>query len=335
MGGHVYPVIDLHCDLLSYLADAADAHPDNVDDTGCALPRLKQGNVVLQVLAIYSGPFASDAGSVARQIDWFRRLSSDANRGFCRVRDSSQLDLETPDSSVACIAAIEGATALCSDTDDVTVAFTALDALEETTGGVLYIGFTHHGSNRFGGGNVAGGRLTADGKALLEYLDGRGIAVDLSHASDAFAHDILDHVDRRHLELPVMASHSNFRVVRDHPRNLPDDLAVEIINRGGLIGINFLREVVDPTDPAVLEAHIRHGMRLGGDNALCFGADFFFTAGHPDRSREPFFFAEHEHAGRYPEILHGLESAFGRAAVERIAWRNALAFIERTWHRRR
>ncbi len=335
MGRNVYPVIDLHCDLLSYLADAADAHPENVHDIGCALPRLEQGGVVLQVLAIYSGAFGSDAGSVARQIDWFRRLSSDDNRWFCQVREPSQLNPETLESSVACIAAVEGATALCSDTEDVTVAFTALDELEETTGGVLYIGLMHYGGNRFGGASANGGGLTADGKALLEYLDGRGIAVDLSHASDLVAHDVLDHIDRRRLDLPVMASHSNFRVVRDHPRNLPDDLALEIIRRNGVIGINLLREVVDPTDPAVLEAHIRHGMRLGGDTALCFGADFFFTAGHPDRNREPFFFAEHEHAGRYPEILHGLESVFGRAAVERIAWRNALAFIERTRHRRR
>jgi membrane dipeptidase len=334
-GATVYPVVDLHCDLLSYLADVADADPDNVDDIGCAIPRLEQGNVVLQVLAIYSGAFAPDVGSVARQVEWFRRLSSEADRRFHRVREASRLDLREPDGLVGCVAAVEGATALCSDTDGVGVVSSALDVLEETVGRVLYVGLTHHGANRFGGGNATGGGLTADGKHLLGDLDGRGIAVDLSHASDGLAHDILDHIDRRRLDIPVLASHSNFRVVRDHPRNLPDDLALEIIGRGGVIGINLLREFIDPADPAALEAHIRHGVSLGGVNALCLGADFFFTAGHPDRSRGPFFFTEHEHAGRYPAILHRLESDFGRAAVERIAWRNALSFIQRIWHTRR
>ena len=62
----------------------------------------------------------------------------------------------------------------------------------------------------------------------------------LSHTSDALAHDIFNHIDKHKLAVPVIASHSNFRSVSDHVRNLPDEIANEIVNRNGLIGMNFL-----------------------------------------------------------------------------------------------
>ena len=49
-----YPIFDMHCDLLVYLASVKDAHPAKKEDIGCALPYLQGGNVKLQVLAIYT-----------------------------------------------------------------------------------------------------------------------------------------------------------------------------------------------------------------------------------------------------------------------------------------
>ncbi|MEM8895111.1 MAG: membrane dipeptidase, partial [Bacteroidota bacterium] len=49
-----YPVIDLHCDLLAYLNGIENADPMRKDDLGCSFPALSQGNVKLQVMAIYT-----------------------------------------------------------------------------------------------------------------------------------------------------------------------------------------------------------------------------------------------------------------------------------------
>ena len=38
------PVIDLHCDLLSYLT-RSNSSIYNTEDMGCAIPYLKEGNV--------------------------------------------------------------------------------------------------------------------------------------------------------------------------------------------------------------------------------------------------------------------------------------------------
>lgn len=325
------PVIDLHCDLLSYLAEAPDAGPDDGERIGCAIPRLAEGNVAIQVLAIYSGAMGHSEGSEERQVAAFRDLAASRISDLLHVADVDGVREAMNGDRIGFIAAVEGATTLCAEGRPIEELEENLERLLEVSGRILYIGLTHHGENRFGGGNTTDVGLKADGRALIDLVAGRGIAIDFSHTSDRLAEDILDHIDANRLEVPVMASHSNYRSVWDHPRNLPDHLASEIIRRDGVIGINFLREFLNRRDPSALEAHLRHGLELGGGDAVCFGADFFDTAGHPDRSRVPFYHPGHEHAGRYPAILDELAASFDRDLLEGLAWRNALSFLERIW----
>jgi microsomal dipeptidase-like Zn-dependent dipeptidase len=244
-------------------------------------------------------------------------------------------DPTTPDDSLLTwpgtltIAAVENASGLCGDDEPLDRAFERLEWLVEAVGTPLYISLTHHGENRFGGGNQTQTGLKDDGRALLEALNRRGIAVDLSHTCDALARDILAHIDRRGLDLPILASHSNFRAVHDIPRNLPDDLAREVIARGGVIGMNLLRNCLHPEDPSSLTKHLCHGLELGGEKTLCFGADYFDVASHPDQSRAPFYFEEHQHAGKYQQILDGMAGELSPEQIKRIAHGNALAFIRR------
>jgi microsomal dipeptidase-like Zn-dependent dipeptidase len=46
-----FPIIDLHCDLLSYLQEAPNANPEKNEGVGSNIPTLKEGNVTLQVMA--------------------------------------------------------------------------------------------------------------------------------------------------------------------------------------------------------------------------------------------------------------------------------------------
>lgn len=41
------PIVDLHCDLLTYLVDNEDSHPGKMEDIGCASPHLQEGHVKL------------------------------------------------------------------------------------------------------------------------------------------------------------------------------------------------------------------------------------------------------------------------------------------------
>ena len=229
------------------------------------------------------------------------------------------------------IAAIENASGFCEEDEPLQDGFRKLEQIITNTGRILYIGLTHHGENRFGGGNATKVGLKDDGRALLDYISGRKIAIDFSHTSDPLAYDILEHISKYNLDIPIIASHSNYREIWDHPRNLPKDIALEIINKKGLIGINFLRAFLNTENPKAIYDHIFYGLDLGGAEAICFGADYFYTNNHPDQSRKPFYFKEHDNAACYPSILQELATMVSPEIVENIGHKNVTNFIRRLW----
>ncbi len=322
-----YAIFDMHCDLLCYLAMVDGADPSNTQDIGCAIPFLQQGKVRFQVLAIYTDVVRGSAACGRRQGELFQRLLEDHGETFFAAVSGDDLGVRD---KTGIVLAIESASGLAEEDEPLDSAFTRLESLIAITGRVLYISLTHHGENRFGGGNKTSIGLKDDGKALLDYLAGRAIAIDLSHTSDALAWDILNHLAKHSLDIPIIASHSNFRAVCPRERNLPDEIALEIIRRQGLIGVNLLREFIDRQRPEALAENIRHGFEIGAQDALCFGADFFCTKSHPDPTRIPFYHPGHEHAGKYHEILRSMDWLDDRAR-KALASDNVKRFIQALW----
>lgn len=327
----LHPVIDLHCDLLAHMLDMPNPDPFNPDGIACSFPALKEGNVKLQVMAIYTATEKGSAALALKQSEIFASFLSDFPDDCSLVHDETTLKQITTSAKLGMIAAIENASGFCEEDESLEIGFERLEQIIANVERILYIGFTHHAENRFGGGNNSDVGLKEDGRKLLQYLNGKNIAVDFSHASDALAHDMLNYLSEHDLEVPILASHSNYRQVFNHVRNLPDDLAKEIIKRGGIIGVNFLRAFVNNDDPNALYQHIRHGIELGGSNSICFGADYFCTDGHPDRSRVPFYFKEHTDASRYPSILEEISSQVSPDAVKSISSGNAMNYLMKLW----
>ena len=326
------PVFDLHCDLLSYLHEIPGADPAGINDIGASLFYLQNGGVKLQVMAIYTDVRAGSTKNAWDQSCLYQNLFRDYAEYLTPVKDIRSLDAAVQGEKTGAMAAIENASGFCEEEEPLSSGFEKLERLIEQCGGLLYISLTHHTENRFGGGNYSNAGLKPDGEALLDYLDGRKIAVDISHASDALAEGIFKYVDRQKLNIRFIASHSNFRKVFDHKRNLPDELVKEVVRRKGLIGINFLRAFLNPEKPTALEDHILYGLKKGASEALCFGADFYYTKDHPDKSRIPFYFREHENATRYKGILARLQEAgLSKEQLQKISYENAYNFLSRLW----
>ena len=325
------PAIDLHCDLLDYLQEIDGATPDDAEEIGCALPRLAEGNVKIQVLAVFSATGPESAAYAEGEVGWFLRMLREEADRTAAVRSAAGAERALRSAKSGLLLAVENASSLCGEEEPLGEGFARFDRFRAGAGPILYVSLTHHAENRFGGGNYSEAGLKKDGEALLDFLSGKGVAVDLSHASDALARGILDRIDRKSLDLPVLASHSNFRAVHDHPRNLPDDLAREILRRHGVIGMNLLRLFLGPDDPEALLRHVEHGLSLGGESAIASGADYYYTKNHPDKSRIPFYHPGQEHAGRAPEILRSLEPVLGPEGIRAFAHGNALAFLRRIW----
>ncbi|MBA2612363.1 MAG: membrane dipeptidase [Bacteroidetes bacterium] len=324
-----YPIIDMHCDLLSYLEYVPGAEPF-FPGIGCNLNALRAGNVKLQVMAIYTGTEKGSSETGLKESEIFKELQVNNKDRLALVKDVASLNAAFNSDKTGMVVSIENASGFCEEDEPIENGFKKLEKIISNVERVIYISFTHHGENRFGGGNYTKAGLKDDGKKLLDYMSGKKIALDLSHTSDALAYGQLEHIEKHKLDIPLIASHSNFRAVFDHPRNLPDDLAKEIIKRKGIIGLNFLRAFLNNDDPNIFYDHVLHGIKIGGENTMCFGADYFF-ASEPDPKRVPYYHKDKEDASCYPTLLTNLEGKVPVGFLEGMSHKNVFEFIKRTW----
>jgi microsomal dipeptidase-like Zn-dependent dipeptidase len=320
-------VIDLHCDLLSFLAHEPGRSPDD-PASRASYPQFIQGHVQLQTLAIFCTT-GNDSVEVGRkQVEHFRELTTQYPTKFAPYPSKLKPSI------VNVIAAFENASAFASETETLGAALERLEEYIQQIGPLFYISFTHDEENRFGGGNRTTVGLKEDGKQLVTWMHGKKIALDLSHTSDKLAYDLINFVDQQRFDIPIIASHSNFRAISNYPRNLPDDLAKEVVRRKGLIGLNFFAPFIHDTDPSALLRHVEYALELGAENALCFGADFFCDADHPQflkikYQRTEAFYPEFSNASVYPPVLNLFRSKLKLkdSVLSKISHQNILNFL--------
>ncbi len=129
------------------------------------------------------------------------------------------------------------------------------------------------GVNRLGGAYDTSVGLTPYGRNILSAAMERGMLIDLSHASDESAYEILTLA--KHYRVPVLATHSNYRTVCPHPRNLADDIIAGIAESGGYIGLSLVpAHVGDTVDTDAWLMHYAYGARCGFTDHMCLGTDF-------------------------------------------------------------
>lgn len=325
----VTPVIDLHCDLLSFLTHLPRR---SVDDplSRVSHPQLSAGNVKMQTLAIFTDTGSKSLSEGRAQVDYFHKLITQHPTAFAPC----QLPLNAKNTAINLLPAFENASSFASEDEPLLKSIERLEEYIKAIGPVFYITMTWNEENRFGGGNLTNIGLKEDGKRLLEWMDGKRIAVDLSHTSDKFAYELLNFIDKSKLDVPVIASHSNFRAISNYPRNLPNDLAEEIIRRNGLIGLNFFAPFIHDTDPSAILRHVEYGMSLGAENTLSFGADFFCDADFPSfvkkYHRANAFYPGLDDASVYPAVLGFFAQKIGLKEEQlfKIASGNAIRFLK-------
>lgn len=115
--------------------------------------------------------------------------------------------------------------------------------------------------------------LTEAGKRAVRRMEDLGMVLDVSHLNDKSFWDLMSIATT-----PVIASHSNSRVVCPAKRNLTDDMIKEIAKTGGLVGMNSLREFVsekrEEQDVQHLADHVDYIANLVGVEHIGLGFDF-------------------------------------------------------------
>ncbi|WP_195573301.1 dipeptidase [Paenibacillus sp. 1001270B_150601_E10] len=306
-------LIDFHCDVLYKMLYTGEVDFVQHDTRDVTLPKLREGGVGLQVLALFVEPSLVTGpprfSQLVRMIDLYHEEML-KHPELQAIRWKQDLEEWQQASKIGTILSLEGVDALEGD-------LVYLRTLYHL--GVRFVGLTWNHSNWAVDGTLEPrqGGFTETGKQLIEECERLGITLDVSHLNEKAFWELLELTDR-----PIIASHSNAASVFKHPRNLTDDQIKAIIDRNGRIGITYVPYFVADKEEVTIEdlvKHIDHIVELGGSKNLMLGSDFDGI----DKKIKGL-----EHAGQHPALLEALEKQYGQAFVQDIAHTNAYRFLK-------
>jgi membrane dipeptidase len=198
--------------------------------------------------------------------------------------------------------------------------------------GVRYMSLTHsfntHWADSSGTGELVPPRhrgLSPFGVEVVKEMNRLGMMVDVSHTADSTFYDVLEAT-----EAPVIASHSSVDGVKEHARNLSDDMLRALAKNGGVIHIDTVIKYIDPverpkTPLSVFIDHIAHAVEVAGADHVGLGLDYGYDAPAPEGL---------EHIGRLGAVTYELlKRGYDEETVRKILGGNTLrvmAEVERT-----
>lgn len=269
-------IIDAHCDTLLRVVgrwlfeaeqeyDFYSRNPRGHID----LPRLREGGVTCQVMALYIEPQYKPTRAARRTLellDAFYGIADEA-KGFTLATSARDIEAAKEQGNTVGLLSIEGG-----------------EAIEGSLGllrtyyklGVRAMGLTWNERNDIADGvgeKSARSGLTDFGIQVVKEMERLGMLVDVSHLSESSFWGV-DAV----AEKPYIASHSNARALASHPRNLTDKQIEALAKKGGVIGVVFAPGFVDD-DPSRVSLkrlcdHIDHIKRVAGIDHVGLGSDF-------------------------------------------------------------
>ena len=146
------------------------------------------------------------------------------------------------------------------------------------------------------------------------------IIFDVSHLSDKSFWDLIEIAKK-----PVIATHSNFRAVSNHSRNLTDDMAKALIDKGGVVGLNFhpkfVNEIPEEQTIAGLFKHLDYCLENFGENGIGFGGDIDGTSGRYPRDFD-ISYSIHD------QLIDFMQKHYSESIVEKVAGGNYLNFLK-------
>jgi membrane dipeptidase len=179
--------------------------------------------------------------------------------------------------------------------------------------GYRMIGLTHFFDNELGGSlhGVSKAGLTPFGVRAVHAIEEAGLMIDLAHASEAIAADVLAIATR-----PVVVSHTGVRGACESPRNFSDATMRAIAAKGGLISIGYWAGAVCDATPRGVAKALRAAIDLVGVDHVALGSDY-------DGATTVSFDASESVA----LIDAMLADGFSEEEIRKVGGENALAFF--------
>ncbi|MBE6631136.1 MAG: hypothetical protein E7623_00385 [Ruminococcaceae bacterium] len=242
-------LFDLHCDTLFTLYSRKEGFYKNSGHI--SLDRTEELEEYTQVLAIWSENSLTD---------------DEAYLQYGRILDNFKALLEKDGlpKNFRYRLAVEGGKLLGNDINRLyRLKEDGMELLTLVWGGMCSVGGAH---------NTEEG-LSSFGMDLVKECLEIGIIPDISHASDRSFYDTAEIFGR--YNRAMLATHSNSRSVRQHSRNLSDEMFSLIRQSGGIVGISLCPEHLCEGKCGIEDIirHIDRYMEMDGENTVAMGWD--------------------------------------------------------------
>ncbi len=211
----------------------------NVPKLNTDISRLRQGNVGAQFWSVYvPSETAKDGTAFSKtmeQIELVKTMVKRYPETFEMARTVNDIERIQKSGKIASLMGVEGGHCI----EDSIENLRRLNKL-----GAGYMTLTH--SDTLAWADAATDEpkhqgLTPFGEEIIREMNRLGMLVDLSHVSEETMKDAI-----RVSSAPVIFSHSSARAVADHPRNVPDDVLLQVKKNGGVVMVNFFSGFVHP-----------------------------------------------------------------------------------------
>ena len=211
----------------------------NVPKLNTDIARLRQGNVGAQFWSVYvPSETAKDGTAFSKtmeQIELVKAMVKRYPETFEMARTVNDIERIQKSGKIASLMGVEGGHCI----EDSIENLRRLNKL-----GAGYMTLTHSDTLTWADAATDESKhhgLTPFGEEIIREMNRLGMLVDLSHVSAETMQDAI-----RVSSAPVIFSHSSARAVADHPRNVPDDVLLQVKKNGGVVMVNFFSGFVHP-----------------------------------------------------------------------------------------
>ncbi|RKO63335.1 dipeptidase [Caldibacillus debilis GB1] len=260
-------VIDLHCDVLLKLSQGkGKLRFRDSKELDVNFERLRKGKVKVQFFAVFLEPeipAEQKFVEALNQIDYFYEEVLKKNPEMKHIKEWSDIE-KLKEGEIGAVLTLEGADAVGND-------LLKLRTLYRL--GVKLVGLTWNLANYAADGVMEerGGGLTRFGKEVVRLNNEQKVFTDVSHLSERGFWEVMELAD-----YPI-ASHSNAKSLCNHPRNLTDEQAKALFQKGGMVHVVYNPPFIKENGNASigdLVRHIDHFCSLGGVKQIGLGSDF-------------------------------------------------------------
>lgn len=234
-------LVDLHNDVLSETIMSGKNIAKRLPTGHTDIPRLKAGGVKVQFFSVWcDGAKGKPFQYANRQIDALYRVIEENRSEIVFAQNAQEIENGLRQQKIIAMIGVEGGHMIENRMD-------YLDSLYQR--GARYLTLTWNNSTGWASSAADESSKRAQQKGLSDFgrevvkrMNMLGMIVDLSHVGEQTFYDVLAITTK-----PVIVSHSDVYTINPHYRNLKDDQIKAIAANGGVIGVNFYADFLDPS----------------------------------------------------------------------------------------